>query len=87
MQCIFWKFLKELQNEELHSLYSSPSTYKVKTVLLLTKESFIRPYILMSLLDATCFNFYVVPIAIHEFVQTLSKLDDPLVTEVGRQSI
>jgi hypothetical protein len=30
---------------------------------------------------------YVVPIAIQAFVQTLHKLADPLVIEVGRQSI
>jgi hypothetical protein len=33
------------------------------------------------------FIFYVVPIAIQAFVQTLHKPDDPLVIEVGRQSI
>jgi hypothetical protein len=42
----------------------------------------------MSLLDTFIYLFfYVVPIAIQAFVQACHKLDDPLVIEVGSQSI
>jgi hypothetical protein len=41
----------------------------------------------MPLLDTTYLFFYVVSIAIREFVQTVHKLEDPLLTEVDRQSI
>jgi hypothetical protein len=41
----------------------------------------------LPLLDVTCLFFHIVPIVIQAFVQTLHKLDDPLITEVSHQSI
>jgi hypothetical protein len=40
----------------------------------------------ISILDKTYLFFYVVPIGLQEFVQTLHKLQDFLVLEIGHHS-